>query len=105
MYQIKSEFVKSGARFLPTNLTSKSPNECLKDLLEEVRDFLPSLLGVVDRHLPGLLCSLTDAFAGILGRVVSQLKRLLSAIGSLYGDRLGAAVNPLHSSFRRFHAA
>src|SRR4051794_8192916 len=105
MYQIKSEFVKSGARFPPRNCIANSPDDRLKHFLEEVRDFLPSLLGVVDGHLPCLLGSLTDALARILGRVVGQLKRLFGAIGSLYGDRLGAPIDPLNGSLRRFHAA
>jgi hypothetical protein len=51
MYQIKSEFVKSGARFRPMKISANSPHERLEHFLEEVGDFLAPLLGVVDGHL------------------------------------------------------
>src|SRR6266850_2148042 len=77
----------------------------LKGFLEEVSDFVASLVGIINGHMLRLLRPFADPLAGIAGGSVCQTERFLSAICSLNSNGFTCTVNRLDRALRCFEAA
>src|ERR1700682_1244889 len=76
----------------------------LKGFLEELGNFLASLLGIVNGHVLRLLRPFADPLGGIAGCSICQTERLLSAIGRLNSDGFSGSVNRLDCALRCLEA-
>src|SRR5882672_4825359 len=90
---------------MPKFLCREPRRKRLKGFLEEVDDFVASLVGKVNGHMLRLLRPFADPLADIAGGSVCQTERFLSAICRLNSNGFTCTVNHLDRAFRCLETA